>query len=312
MTDAENTKKTDTLTTCMQSCSGCQISILDLHEEILDVLNLINLKYAPVIMDVKVIPKVTVALVAGAVANSDNEEKLKEIRKKSDILIALGSCAAFGGIAGMRNLNTLDETLTRGYVKTESTVDGKIPRGKDIPRLLENVKPLNKVVKVDFIIPGCPPTSASIKNTIVSLLSGQELKPSQKNLCNDCPREQKDLLVPKREFITDMVYAPCELETIDPEKCFLEQGVICMGPATLEGCGSRCMKANMPCRGCMGPSPNAMEQGCEIINALSSIIPAGAIMFQDDIVGTGYRYTMASSIYPHISKAKSKKVSMGE
>jgi hypothetical protein len=57
----------------------------------------------------------------------------------------------------------------------------------------------------------------------------------------------------------------------------------------------------------MGPSPNAMEQGCEIINALSSIIPAGAVMFQDDIVGTGYRYTMASSIYPQIAKAKKKK-----
>lgn len=300
-------KKTDALTVCMQSCSGCQIAILDLHEEILDVLGLINLKYAPVLMDVKEVPKVTVALVAGAVANSDNEEKLKEVRQKSDILIALGSCAAFGGIAGLRNLNTVDEALTRGYVGTESTIEGKIPKGREIPRILENVKPLNKVVKVDYYIPGCPPPPASIKETIVALLSGKELKPPKKNLCNDCPREQKDMLVSKREFITDMVYAPCELENIDQNKCFLEQGLICMGPATLEGCGSRCLKANMPCRGCMGPSPNAMEQGCEIINALSSIIPAGAVMFQDDIVGTGYRYTMASSIYPHIAKAKKKK-----
>ncbi len=299
--------KTDALTVCMQSCSGCQIAILDLHEEILDVLDLINLKYAPVLMDVKEVPKVTVALVAGAVANSDNEEKLKEVRQKSDILIALGSCAAFGGIAGLRNLNTVDEALTRGYIETESTNEGKIPKGKEIPRILENVKPLNKVVKVDYYIPGCPPPPASIKETIVALLSGKELNPPKKNLCNDCPREQKDMLVSKREFITDMVYAPCELENIDPNKCFLEQGLICMGPATLEGCGSRCLKANMPCRGCMGPSPNAMEQGCEIINALSSIIPAGAVMFQDDIVGTGYRYTMASSIYPHIAKTKKKK-----
>lgn len=303
----ENKTKTDALTVCLQSCAGCQIAILDMHEELLDVLELINIKFSPVVMDVKEVPRVTVALVAGAVANEDNEAKLKEVRKNSDILIALGSCAAFGGIPGLRNLHTVDEVLRRGYVDTESTVDGRIPSGKEIPKLLENVKTINSVVKVDYYIPGCPPTPESIKDTIVALLSGHKPKPPEKNLCNDCPREQKEMLIPKREFITEMVYAPCELATIDQEKCFLEQGVICMGPATREGCGSRCLKANMPCRGCMGPTPNAMEQGCEIINALSSILPAGAVMFRDDIVGTGYRYSMASSIYPHIATGKSKK-----
>ena len=304
MTDTDNKEKTSALTVWLQSCAGCHISVLDLHEELLDVLDLIDIKFSPVLMDVKEVPKVTVALVTGAVANEGNEAMLKEVREKSDILIALGTCAAFGGIVGMRNLHTVDEILSRGYVETESTVDGFMPKGNDVPTLLENVKPLDKVVKVDHYIAGCPPVPGTIKDTIVALLTGTDPELPMKNLCDDCPREQVDLLVPKREFVTDMVYAPCELETIDPEKCFLEQGVLCMGPATREGCGSRCLNANMPCRGCMGPSPNAMEQGAELINALSSILPAGAIMFQEDIVGTGYRYSMASSIYPHIVKSK--------
>ena len=301
---ADDNVKTDILTVWLQSCAGCHITLLDLHEELLDVLDLVDIKFSPVLMDVKEVPKVTVALVSGAVANEANEAMLKEVREKSDILIALGTCAAFGGIVGIRNLFTVDEMLTRAYVETESTVDGIMPKGKDVPTLLENVKPLDKVVKVDHYIPGCPPVPGTIKATIVALLAGKDPELPMKNLCDDCPRVQTELLIPKREFITDMVYAPCELETIDPKKCFLEQGVLCMGPATREGCGSRCLNANMPCRGCMGPSPNAMEQGAEIINALSSILPAGAIMFQEDIVGTGYRYSMASSIYPHIAKSK--------
>jgi len=110
---------------------------------------------------------------------------------------------------------------------------------------------------------------------------------------------KKELYIQQRDFVTDGVKAVMELDTIDPEKCFLEQGIVCMGPVTREGCHSKCpSKANMPCRGCWGPTPGITEVGAKMVNSLASILPAGAMMFMDDIVGTGYRYSMAISEVP--------------
>ncbi len=300
--------KVSVATTWLQSCSGCHISFLDLHEELLDVLDLIEIKTCPPLIDVKEPPKVTVALVEGAVANEDNVEVLKKFREQSDILVALGSCACYGGIPGLRNIFYKNDVLARAYIDTESTVEGKIPSDPEIPELLEYVKPLDQVVKVDYIIPGCPPLPSMIKDTVVALVEGREPTIPSRNLCEECPRYHKDMIVPKLEFLTDTVTPVCELEHIDPDRCFLEQGVACAGLATHEGCDARCIKGNMPCRGCMGPTPGALEQGAKLINALGSLLPAGALMLLDDIVGMSYRFSVPVSIYPHLAGIKEKEV----
>jgi len=295
------TEKVTVATTWLQSCSGCHIALLDLHEELLDILELIDIRYSTII-DIKDVPEVDIGLVEGAVANEDNEVILKTFREKAKTIVALGTCACFGGIPGLRNLFMREDVLKRGYVETESTVDGKIPSGPEIPPLKEYVMPINQVVKVDYYIPGCPPLPSAIKDTLVALVEGRTPEVKTRNLCEECDRKKDKMLVASRDFVTDAVLSPHELDHIDPDLCFLEQGVLCMGPATCEGCGARCLKGNMPCRGCMGPTPGALEQGAKIVNALSSILPAGGLMFQEDIVGVGYRYSMPVSIYPHLAK----------
>jgi F420-non-reducing hydrogenase small subunit len=294
-------EKITVATTWLQSCSGCHISLLDLHEELLDVLNIFDIKYSPIV-DVKQIPDVDVGIVEGCVANEENEEMLLEFRRRSKTIIALGTCACFGGIPGLRNLFTLDDILERGYVTTESTVNGRIPRGEEIPELTDHVKAIGQVIKVDYNLPGCPPLPGEIKKTLLALAAGKPPEVKTKNLCEECDRKKTKMLIPSRDFVTDSVVSVHELETIDTESCFLEQGVLCMGPATREGCGARCLTGNMPCRGCMGPTDGALEQGAKMVNALSSILPAGALMFNEDVVGVGYRYSMAVSICPYLTQ----------
>ena len=183
-------KKVTVATTWLQSCSGCHIALLDLHEELLDVLKLIDIKYSTIV-DIKEVPEVDVGIVEGAVANDDNEEVLKIFRERSKTIVALGTCACFGGIPGLRNLFRRKDILQRAYVDTESTVDGKIPAGEEIPPLKKHVKPLDQVVKVDFYIPGCPPLPSAIKDTLVSLVEGRTPEVKTRNLCEECDRKKE-------------------------------------------------------------------------------------------------------------------------
>ncbi len=293
--------KTTVATTWLQSCSGCHISFLDLHEELFDIVKLIDVKYSTMV-DIKEVPEVDIGLVEGSVANEENEKILKIFREKSKTLVAFGTCACYGGVPGMRNLYPVEEVLKVGYIDSETTIDGKIPTSGKLPGLKKNVMPIDKIVKVDAHIPGCPPIPSVIKDSLISIINGEKPDLKTRNLCEECNRRKEKLLVSTRDYITENVVSPQELDEIDTELCFLEQGVLCMGPATREGCHSRCLKGNMPCRGCMGPTPKALEQGAKIINALSAILPAGSLMFNEDIVGAGYRYSMPVSIIPGLDR----------
>ena len=284
----------------LQGCSGCHISLLDLHQDLVELLGDIEILSSPFV-DTKDIPKVDIALVEGAVGTKGDVKKLKKMREQSKLLVALGTCACFGGISGLRNLYQKQEVIKSCYGQAGDNDPEEIYFSEDVPALLDNVQPVGKIVKVDFQIPGCPPLPGTIKTVLQALIKGEVPVLPQRSLCVECGRQQIELLKPTREFISDSVISFMELEEIDSEKCFLEQGVLCMGLATREGCHARCLKGNVPCRGCMGPPPGAMEQGAKLINSLASVLPAGGLMFMEDIVGTGYRYAMPSSIIPHIS-----------
>jgi NAD-reducing hydrogenase small subunit len=168
----------------LAGCAGCHMSLLDLDEELVKVLEAIEITSSPV-TDLKHPPEVTVGIIEGAVANTANVEVLKEMREKCQILLALGDCACFGGIVTMRNLVDKEEALQRGYVDTESTVDGEVPSDPELCQLLDRVMACNEVVKVDAYLPGCPPSAAAIGWAIKELLEGRIPAPIGENLRYD-------------------------------------------------------------------------------------------------------------------------------
>ena len=284
----------------LTGCSGCIISILDLHEELLDVLNKVDLIYCTTVLDIKEIPTCDIALINGTICNEDDIEHAKEIEKKSKIIIALGSCACFGGISGLRNFFKREEILEYVY-KTLLGDDSRIIPSEQIPPLTDHVEVLEKIIRVDYNIPGCPPIPRLIKNVLIDIVEGKEPEIPKRNLCAECEKTHENMLVPTIEFLTFHLSSAAEID-LKKDLCFLEQGVLCIGFATREGCEGRCVNANVPCRGCMGPVEKDKDQGCAVISGLASIFPIGQLVTQEDLSGTVYRYSLPFSTIHEVHK----------
>ena len=164
--------KTRVATVWLSGCSGCHMSFLDQDERLVELAEKIQLVYSP-IMDVKVFPEnVDVTLVEGAVANEEQLETLRKVRERTKILISLGDCAVTGNVTGLRNTvpNSAESALKRAFVET-ADVNGQIPN--EVPKLLKQTGPLHEVVKVDYYIPGCPPSADLINYVVTELLAGR-------------------------------------------------------------------------------------------------------------------------------------------
>ena len=157
----------------LAACAGCEMSVLDTDERLVQLLEKIELTSTP-ITDLKHPPKegVTVGILSGTVNNTTNLEVAKEMRERCKILIAMGDCAVFGGIMTMRNFFDTNEALKRAYIETESTVDGIIPSSEELSKPIKAC-PVNQVVKVDIHLPGCPPSADAIYYVLTELLEGR-------------------------------------------------------------------------------------------------------------------------------------------
>lgn len=302
------------------ACGGCCVSVLDVHEKLFDILEVADLVFWPVALDIKYSDLesmkdgfIDVTLFNGAIRNSENEHIAKILRQKSKILIAYGSCAHMGGIPGLANLSDKDEIFSRVYIESESTENstGVIPQPSvqvaegelTLPRFFNDVRTLDQVVDVDYYLPGCPPQTERLVEVFMDLVNNVELPPNgsvvgalEKTQCDECPRkrsENRKIKGFKRPF---------EIED-DGETCFLEQGVLCMGPATRIGCGYRCIKGNAPCRGCYGQPSTSSDPGAKMMSAIATMIDANAPAEIDgildslvDIVGTFYRFSIPGSV----------------
>ncbi|MBN1163300.1 MAG: oxidoreductase [Candidatus Krumholzibacteriota bacterium] len=299
-------------------CGGCDVAVLDVHEKLLAVAEKMDLLFWPIAMDFKYDDvraradgEFDIVLYNGAVRNSENEEIAKLLRRKSKVLVALGACAHMGGLPGLANFHTREDILNRVYLESESTVnpEGVIPQERwkkgeeelELPRFYNTVKTLDQVVEVDYYIPGCPPVPSQIISALTAVWEGalpekgSIIGAGTRTLCDECPRnkEEKEITIFKR---------PVEMIP-EPDKCLLEQGLICLGPVTREGCGARCINSNVPCRGCYGPLDGVSDQGMRMLGALASVLEPkeekeiDALLSQVvDPLRTFHRFSMAASI----------------
>jgi F420-non-reducing hydrogenase small subunit len=305
------------------SCGGCEIAVLNIGEKILDVDANFEVVFWPVAMDAKykdveAMPdkSILLTLFNGGIRNSENEEIAHLLRRKSQILVAFGSCASEGCIPGLANLsspkdifNTVYQSVsTNNPDNTEPQYQYQMPEGiLYTPEFYPVLKTLDQVVEVDYYMPGCPPEShqiAAVIDLVIKVLHGEATLPppgttigaGPSTVCDDCVR-QRNL-----KTITEFVRIQ-DLKHPDPVLCLLEQGVPCNGPATRNGCGALCPSAGAQCIGCYGPAEGVVDYGARLVAAFASVIDSNDPEEIDrildgipDPVGQFYRFNLAGSL----------------
>ena len=303
------------------SCGGCSVAILDINEAILLVHEKSTIYFWPCALDGKVADVeamednfLDVAFINGSINNDDQLHRARLLRAKSKFVVAFGSCAHLGGIPALANVTNRAEIEQEYYVDSVSLEPGSttIPGPSStsnvdnveltLPNFYDSVRALDQVIPVDFYLPGCPPQPPQIVNAVLAIFDGTiagvpkgTVLGPDKSLCDECPRERQEKHV-------GQMYRPYEIEP-DAERCLLEQGLLCVGPATRAGCEAACISANMPCRGCNGPVPGVEDQAAKMIGALGSILDAETdeeldIMLDQvvDPLGTFNRFSLSKSM----------------
>lgn len=301
-------------------CGGCDEAVLDLGEQILDVLSAVDIVFWPVALDFKrrdvaAMPDASIAatFLNGGIRSTEQEEMARLLRAKSQILVAFGSCAHMGGVPSLANLMTPEAILRTVYGEEPSTVnpDGAVPsthwkadgHALELPALLDAVRTLDQVVRVDYYLPGCPPVPKLIAAALDALLSGRlpesgSVLAPDIALCEECPRKQT-----RPEQLSISEFKRPHQALIDGQECLLAQGMLCLGPATRGGCEARCIRGNMPCTGCFGPTSRVRDFGAKALCATASLAAGKedreierALENIRDPVGSFYRYSLASSL----------------
>jgi F420-non-reducing hydrogenase small subunit len=302
------------------SCGGCEESVVDLGEALLELAEQVEICLWPVALDHKYADletiadgDVAVAFINGAIRTGEQERIARLLRRKAQLVVAFGACAMSGGVPALANLTSRRAIFTRSYLDSPTVVnpDGVTPRPRaqvdghpvELPAFHETVHKLADVIEVDYSVPGCAPPAALLAEALAAILEdrlpprGAVLAPDH-SLCRSCSRNEskpEDVGLHELRRVVDTA--------VDPELCFLAQGIICMGPATRDGCGEPCILGNMPCTGCFGPTGGCHDQGAKMIATLGGILRGDdeaaierTLAGMPDLAGTLYRYGLSASL----------------
>lgn len=217
----------------LSGCAGCEVSLLNAT----DWIDKLSLTYMPLVISAHTMPEVDVLLVSGSVQSDEDLYNLKKSVRKAKEVIAVGICAISGGLA---HLGDRDDVRAMFLAQHER---------RHVPRMLPKSHPVDAIVKVDRFLPGCPPTPELF---MAVLGENEELKPAS-SVCVECGR------------VKDRTMRPAHLTgfqsgEVDPEKCLINQGFLCIGTSTRGGCNALCTKPDHPCIGCRGPSNAFIEK----------------------------------------------------
>lgn len=315
------------------SCGGCEISVLNIGEKILDVDANFEPVFWPVAMDAKYKDveemedgSILLTLWNGGIRNDENEHIAHLLRRKSQILVAFGSCATEGCIPGLANLSSVEDIFATAFhtVSTDNPDNirpqpvYRVPEGElTLPVMKPVLKTLAQVVDVDYYMPGCPPEPhqiAAVIDLVIQVVEGKAQLPPKgavigagsSTVCDECPRARNVKHITAFHRIQ-------EVAPLDPNICILEQGVPCNGPATRSGCNARCPQVGAQCIGCYGPADGVLDYGARLITAFASVIdatePAEIERILDGIpdpTGQFYRFNLADSLLRASTKAWKK------
>lgn len=302
------------------SCGGCEEALLDLGEDILTVAEMFDFVFWPAAMDFKLRDvealrdgEIRVSFVNGGIRSAEQEDIAHLLRKKSSLIVAFGSCAHLGGVPGLANFVNRSDIFRCVYhaLPSVSNADGREPLEETridegiltLPKFSPTLRPLDQVIDVDYYLPGCAPPPDLVMKAMKAIVSGElpargAVLAPDKALCDSCGRRESRSV---RSFVRE--FRRVHETVLDPGRCFLDQGVVCLGPATRDGCGERCIRANMPCRGCFGPTGRVRDQGARFLSAIASLIDAkdeGEIRRMTDSIadpaGIFYFYSLPTSI----------------
>ena len=309
-------------------CRVCEQALADIHYQVSSLTRWAELSFWPYLLgsqwsDLERQAEIDVCFFTGAIKTDSDRQAALKLREKSRLMIALGACAAFGGLPGLVNLAP-SEVLKESREETNAPNSRAQEKGEepDLPQMEERVSALSQVVDVEYFVPGCPPrqnflwaaiqaialetespvrlsfSALRLPQAMAQAITSGVLPPKgsvfsgEKAVCASCSRTKE-----KKQFKN--FYRPWQKDP-DQGRCLLEQGFICQGIVTREGCGGVCTAAGLPCRGCFGKTDNVFDPGPKMVSAVSSTFDsddpveiAATVDQIVDLAGTIYRYTLA-------------------